>query len=144
MLPEEERAGAAQEDELRIALTRGDLATAEQLARVAYDGVRGSVAVSDHGHAARVPVAIQEEAGHGLDASKIADEYLTGRDAWEPGPVFEDWEADLGRTFVLGDDPRKHRIAADVARAWEAGAAYFRGRPDITAAQLYCTASAGT
>lgn len=53
------------------------------------------------------------------------------------GPVFEDWEADLGRTFVLGDDPRKHRLAADIGRAWEDGAAYFRGHPDITAAQLY-------
>ena len=25
------------------------------------------------------------------------------------GPLFEDWEADFGRTFVLGEDPVKHR-----------------------------------
>jgi hypothetical protein len=30
------------------------------------------------------------------------------------GPVFEEWEADFGRTFVLGSDPVKRRpITAD-------------------------------
>src|ERR1700735_437291 len=29
------------------------------------------------------------------------------------GPVFEDWEADFGRTFVLGSDPRKHKLRDD-------------------------------
>lgn len=53
------------------------------------------------------------------------------------GPVFEAWEADLGRTFVVGDDPRKHALAADVARGWDAAAAYFRAQPELTAAQLY-------
>ena len=24
------------------------------------------------------------------------------------GPVFEEWEADFGRTYVLGDDREKH------------------------------------
>ncbi len=103
MLPEEERAAAAQEDELRLAMMRGEMATAEQLARVAYDGVHASLAASDHGHAARVLVAIQEEAGHAADASKIAGEYLSGRDAWEPGPVFEDWAmADEPTPLFLG------------------------------------------
>ncbi len=53
------------------------------------------------------------------------------------GPVFEDWEADLGQTFVLGSDPDKHRLVAEVAAAWEAGAALFRVTPDLTAAQLF-------
>jgi Xaa-Pro dipeptidase len=53
------------------------------------------------------------------------------------GPVFADWEADVGRTIVVGDDPLKHRLAADVARAWDDGAAFFRAHPDVTAAQLY-------
>ena len=53
------------------------------------------------------------------------------------GPVFEEWEADLGQTLVLGDDPRKQKLAADVARAWDKGAAYFRDYREITAAQLY-------
>ena len=53
------------------------------------------------------------------------------------GPVFGDWEADVGRTIVVGDDPRKHQLAADVARGWDLAAEYFRAHPDITAAELY-------
>lgn len=26
------------------------------------------------------------------------------------GPVFEEWEADVRRTYVLGDDPEKQRL----------------------------------
>jgi Xaa-Pro dipeptidase len=26
------------------------------------------------------------------------------------GPVFEEWEADFGRTFVMGSDPRKLQL----------------------------------
>ena len=33
-------------------------------------------------------------------------------------PVFEDWEADLGRTYVLGNDPLKLKIKKDVEAAW--------------------------
>jgi Xaa-Pro aminopeptidase len=53
------------------------------------------------------------------------------------GPVFAAWEADVGRTFVLGDDARKHRLAADLPRVWAAGRAYFDEHPDITGEQLY-------
>jgi Xaa-Pro aminopeptidase len=30
------------------------------------------------------------------------------------GPVWRDWEADAGDTFVVGNDPDMHRIARDV------------------------------
>lgn len=30
------------------------------------------------------------------------------------GPIFEEYEADFGRTFVLGDDPVKHRLRDDL------------------------------
>jgi Xaa-Pro dipeptidase len=53
------------------------------------------------------------------------------------GPIFSDWEADLGETLVLGDDPTKHRLARDVATAWNDGADYFRRHPGITCAELY-------
>src|SRR4029078_7760255 len=32
------------------------------------------------------------------------------------GPIFERWEADFGRTYVLGDEPVKHRPPADLPR----------------------------
>src|ERR1700723_936797 len=36
------------------------------------------------------------------------------------GPVFEKWEADFGRTFVLGSDPLKHKMMGVVVRGWKA------------------------
>jgi Xaa-Pro dipeptidase len=53
------------------------------------------------------------------------------------GPIFADWEADFGRTYVLGDDPAKHRLAADLPRIWEAGRSYFDSHPNVTGAQLF-------
>src|SRR5262249_32840376 len=37
------------------------------------------------------------------------------------GPVFSDWEADFGRTWVLGDDPVKHRLRDDLAVVFDEG-----------------------
>jgi Xaa-Pro aminopeptidase len=53
------------------------------------------------------------------------------------GPIFTDWESDLGRTFVLGGDPVKHRLRDDLPRVFEAGRAYFDADPDITGEQLF-------
>jgi Xaa-Pro aminopeptidase len=53
------------------------------------------------------------------------------------GPVFEEWEADFGRTFVLGDDPVKHRLVDDLPVVFAAGRAHFEARPDITGEELY-------
>jgi Xaa-Pro aminopeptidase len=53
------------------------------------------------------------------------------------GPIFEEWEADFGRTFVLGDDPVKHRLAADLPVIFAAGRAFVEADPQITGEQLY-------
>ncbi|SOE10460.1 Metallopeptidase family M24 [Streptomyces sp. 2323.1] len=53
------------------------------------------------------------------------------------GPVFSEWEADFGRTYVLGDDPEKLRLRDDLPGIWEAGRKYFETHPDITGAELY-------
>lgn len=53
------------------------------------------------------------------------------------GPLFGDWEADVGRTYVLGDDPVKHRLAADLPRLFDAGRRHAAQHHDITGAQLY-------
>jgi Xaa-Pro aminopeptidase len=42
-------------------------------------------------------------------------------------PVFDGWEADIGHTYVLGNDLLKHKIKKDVEAAWyEANAWYFQ------------------
>ena len=53
------------------------------------------------------------------------------------GPVFEDYEADFGRTFVLGSDPRKLRLRDDIGDAFAQGKRYFQESPGITACQLF-------
>ena len=54
------------------------------------------------------------------------------------GPVFEQWEADFGRTFVLGSDPRKHKLQQDVGHTLKGQAAYFHeAHPKITSSELY-------
>jgi Xaa-Pro aminopeptidase len=53
------------------------------------------------------------------------------------GPIFADWEADFGRTYVLGEDPVKLRLRDDLPVIWSAGRDYFEARPDIAGAELY-------
>ncbi|HWE56816.1 MAG TPA: M24 family metallopeptidase [Acidimicrobiales bacterium] len=53
------------------------------------------------------------------------------------GPVFVGWEADFGRTWVLGDDPVKLRLRDDLAPVFAAGQAFYRTHPEITAADMY-------
>lgn len=60
------------------------------------------------------------------------------------GPVFAaenlQWEADIGRTYALGDDPDKKRLVADLARLFDVVKAHYYTTPDITGAQLYAFA----
>jgi len=53
------------------------------------------------------------------------------------GPIFERWEADFGRTFVLGDDPVKQRLRDDLPVVWRAGREYFHQQPEVTGEQLF-------
>jgi Xaa-Pro dipeptidase len=53
------------------------------------------------------------------------------------GPIFEEWEADFGRTYVLGDDPHKLAVRDALPRVWQAGRAYFDSHAEVTGAELY-------
>jgi Xaa-Pro dipeptidase len=54
------------------------------------------------------------------------------------GPVFDEWEADFGRTYVLGNDEKKLKLMRDVESAWHEGKDYFlANRETITGAELY-------
>ena len=56
------------------------------------------------------------------------------------GPVFEQWEADVGRSYAVGNDPAKQALCRDLPRQFEALAAHFVAHPDITGADLYAFA----
>jgi Xaa-Pro dipeptidase len=53
------------------------------------------------------------------------------------GPVFEQWEADFARTYVLGRDPRKQQLVADIGDAFRSGQALYEANPGLTAGDLY-------
>ena len=53
------------------------------------------------------------------------------------GPVFEEWEADFGRTFVIGGDAMKLKLRDDIGAAFAEGKRYFHATPDLTASQYF-------
>lgn len=54
------------------------------------------------------------------------------------GPVFDEWEADFGRTFVIGKNERKIKLQKDVEAAWTQGKNYFlENKSHLTGANFY-------
>lgn len=54
------------------------------------------------------------------------------------GPVFEDWEADIGRTYVMGTNEKKLKLKKDVELAWEEGYKFYQeNKNKITGADFY-------
>ena len=53
------------------------------------------------------------------------------------GPVFEDWEADFGRTFVIGNDPDKHKLKKDIELAWYEAKDWFGEQTKLTGAEFW-------
>ena len=53
------------------------------------------------------------------------------------GPIIEDWEADLGRTYVIGNDLIKHKLKSDIEKAWYETKEWFHQQAKLTAAELY-------
>ncbi|MDG2341853.1 MAG: M24 family metallopeptidase [Cytophagales bacterium] len=53
------------------------------------------------------------------------------------GPIFDEWEADFGRTFVLGVDIYKLKLKSDISLGWKDCAKYFNSKDIITGADLY-------
>ncbi|KAJ5917735.1 hypothetical protein N7454_010110 [Penicillium verhagenii] len=53
------------------------------------------------------------------------------------GPVFEAWEADFGRTYVLGDDPHKIKLRDSLQPIWDIVKAKYDENPDMSGDELY-------
>jgi Xaa-Pro dipeptidase len=56
------------------------------------------------------------------------------------GPVFEEWEADVGRTYVIGPSAEKRRLVDDLERVFVRVQRHAHETPDITGAALYAFA----
>lgn len=67
------------------------------------------------------------------------DRQLQGDDVvyLDLGPLFGAWEADFGRTYVLGSDPRKHQLVRDITAAFRKGKQLYLDTPELTAGALY-------
>jgi Xaa-Pro aminopeptidase len=53
------------------------------------------------------------------------------------GPKFEDWEADYGRTYVIGNDPYKHKLKKDIEAAWYKAKDWFDRQTKLTGAEFW-------
>ena len=53
------------------------------------------------------------------------------------GPVFEAWEADFGRTYVLGNDPVKHKLRSDIEEAWFEARDWYLSHAPMSGAELF-------
>ncbi len=56
------------------------------------------------------------------------------------GPVFGEWQADIGRSYAVGNDPQKQRLVADLPLLFDRVQAAYRASPDMTGAALYAIA----
>ena len=52
-------------------------------------------------------------------------------------PVFQGWEADLGRTYVLGNDALKQKIKKDVEDAWHEGNTWYSKQTKLTGTEFF-------
>jgi Xaa-Pro dipeptidase len=53
------------------------------------------------------------------------------------GPIFEKWEADIAKTYVLGNDPLKLKLKNDVENAWYEVKTWFDKQTELSGADLY-------
>ncbi len=53
------------------------------------------------------------------------------------GPIFEEWEADFGRTFVIGNNPDKIKLRDDVEKAWHETQHWVTNKTQLTGSELY-------
>jgi len=53
------------------------------------------------------------------------------------GPIFNGWEADLGRTYVIGNDPLKLKLKKDVEAAWHEADEWYSRQKELTGADYF-------
>ncbi|MFZ6001067.1 MAG: M24 family metallopeptidase [Bacteroidota bacterium] len=53
------------------------------------------------------------------------------------GPIIEEWEADYGRTYVLGNDPDKIKLKNDIELAWQRAHDWFHQQTSVTGAAYF-------
>jgi Xaa-Pro aminopeptidase len=144
-MPEKDRRAALQAAEARAL----PLFEAIEKAGLIAPGRRESDVEQDIAHLAERDFGIQKHwhrriVRAGPNSITIAADYPPDRiiDADDTvyvdlGPVLEGWEADVGKTYALGPNPRKHALVAELPRQFAKVQAHYRSDPGMTGAALY-------
>jgi Xaa-Pro aminopeptidase len=53
------------------------------------------------------------------------------------GPIIDKWEADVGRTYVLGNNPQKLKLKNDIEQSWHETKEWFNKHNTLKASELY-------
>ena len=53
------------------------------------------------------------------------------------GPIVDGYEADIGRTYTLGDNPHKQKLKADTEKAWYEIQSWYQQQTVLPASSLY-------
>jgi Xaa-Pro aminopeptidase len=53
------------------------------------------------------------------------------------GPIFEQWEADFGKTYLLGKDPEKQKMIADLETIFQESKRHFEENEEINGSEFY-------
>lgn len=133
------RAAEAEAEELMAAIEAADLLRAGRLESAIEEDIyalaREQFGVENHWHKRIVrsgpntlTTALEDPPVRALDADDIV--YI------DLGPVFEEWEADIGRTYVIGGHPGAPLVAA-LPRVFDAIQAQYNEAPDITGTELF-------
>ena len=97
---------------------------------------RERFAIDRHWHRriCRAGVNTLATAGDNVPARTIAEDDMVFLDL---GPVLGEWEADVGRSYAVGNDPLKRKLCAELPIQFDRLTRHFRDNADITGAELF-------
>lgn len=107
-----------------------------QLASEVSDLALEKFGIRDHWHKKIVRTGVNTLATYSENPSNkiVGDDDILFIDF---GPIVEGYEADLGRTYVIGNDPIKLKLKSDVEKAWYEIQAWYQMQTSLKASDMF-------
>ena len=107
-----------------------------QLASEVADLAFEEFGIRDHWHKKIVRTGVNTLATYSEDPS---NKTVGGDDILfiDFGPIVDGYEADLGRTYVIGNDPMKLKLKSDVEKAWYEIQAWYQKQTRLKASDMF-------
>jgi Xaa-Pro aminopeptidase len=120
------------EKERLIVPGKSEAQLAQEVSNLAFE----KFGIKDHWHKKIVRTGVNTLANYGQDPSNrfIQEDEILFIDF---GPIVDDYEADLGRTYVVGKDPVKLKLKDDVENAWYEIQKWFQSQTTLKASDLF-------